>query len=80
MKKRISKRVREEAAVLLSAVACGDPWWGPGILDAKHSLGFSNDAFALAYEAHRSLPNWPNDYEGAAAEAEAMLRTGWSPS
>jgi hypothetical protein len=84
MSKRISKRVREEAALVMAVCASNDC----GTIDACNWLdlphwGDRDDletaAFIAALEAWR---HWLGKYRKpreAYAEAEAMLRTGWSP-
>lgn len=81
--KRISKKVREEAA-LLCAIATSSEF---GICEAayrlsdnidEYTLQIALDAQAVACRGFRrlSLGNYGLTY----AEAEALLRTGWSPS
>lgn len=76
---RISKKVREEAA-LLCAIAASDNY--DGIVSAAWRLDSIEGAQELALEAQafacsqrRLLTNYAETY----AEAEALLRCGWSP-
>jgi hypothetical protein len=82
--KRISKKVREEAA-LLCALAASNHWHGArphhpqGPIPPKDS-----EAGRLAYAAEkltwsiwRKSPLWTS--EAHWAEAEALLRCGWTP-
>lgn len=80
VKKRISKRVREEAAVLCSIAACNEwEWTAICAPDSNTESGaLAWQAERTAYAAWRSNPDWTPDTHWA--EAEAMLRTGWSPS
>lgn len=80
MAERISKRVREEAALLCSIAASTDIL----VTQAAGFIGASDDAVALAYDAwSRSFWNtdhlrgldWCEDW----AEAESLLRCGWLP-
>lgn len=92
-KKRISKRVREEAAVLCSIAACNEWEWTESdpascAPDSNPAIGAPDSntesgalawqAERTAYAAWRSNPDWTPDTHWA--EAEAMIRTGWSPS
>lgn len=79
---KISKRTREQAALICAMWASsGD---AVGLSDAQQSLGLSALARRvadLAWSAARQVPlACPNDsWRPRCAEAEAMLRTGWSP-
>lgn len=76
MGKRISKKVRNEAA-LLCAIAASN-----GI--ALASTGGSQPAFLVAVEARvaairSGMSSHDDYYRETCAEAEALLRTGWTP-
>ena len=84
-KSKISPRLREEAAVYCSAMAC---WWTGNFPPASNcanprDCGATQKSITLAYQALRSdLPDliyWNQQHAEAWAEAEAMLRTGWEP-
>lgn len=66
---RINRRVREQAAILCAIAASNDDLC---ISDVSDHLEW-HEAFHLAFKAMRIIPRL------AAAEAEAMLRTGWCP-
>ena len=71
---KYSKRDREMAARLCSMFACGYIW------QAEFALGI--DRWSPASElAHSAIDvAWSSLHFGdAAAEAEAMIRTGWTP-
>lgn len=75
---KISKKVREEAAMLLSMVSCGGG--EIGLEDVGRQTGMrKSESFNLAWAALMSSPEcdefWPFEY----LEAEMMVRTGWSP-
>lgn len=84
--KRISKKVREEAALICSAAAsCREPI---SILSTIPSFGAS----ARGHAARLALSAWQQGWDSsvdnhdnrarlcaAYAEAECLLRTGWSP-
>lgn len=78
---RITPRVREEAALLCAVAASTDVY----TMAAADHLDTSTDALQLAYAAW-SLSFWNTDHRrGEAwcedwAEAEALLRTGWTPT
>ena len=78
--KRIPKTLRENAA-LLCAIAASST--SDGLTNAEFFMGFGpNDGvFDLALMAWRVAERaHPHDGYGViAAEAEAMLRTGWTP-
>ena len=86
MKKRISRRVREEAAMLLSACACcGENQYRvieEGFPNAsRDALSLMYSAFAAASIDHADLPiGHPTLSRQYWAEAESMIRCGWSPS
>lgn len=85
--KRISKKVREEAALICdisASHASGDHWHS----DIGAALGFDREAAILAADALMEVRHidemddepgrlWPRYRD---AEAARMLRTGWSPS
>lgn len=81
-KKKISAKVRDEAATICAACA-SEPVF-VGVHHARDAIGASQEAGLLACDAwdfvDRSLgftysPLAPLAY----AEAEALLRTGWTP-
>ena len=87
--KRIPKRVREQAALICAIAACELPEfpnWGVRGARAyyKQTIGpaivASDEAIALALEAWRLVTlrgrHWTQAED---AEAEALLRCGWSP-
>lgn len=86
MSKRISKRVREEAAMLLSACACcGENQYRvleDGFPDAsREALSLMYSAFAAASIDSEGYPfNATLASRWYWAEAEALLRTGWTPT
>lgn len=76
MKSKYTKRQREEAADILAVMASSDAMAHP--MDAMSAVGASDRSLQLAVEATYATPSclgWREDY----AEAEAMLRTGWTP-
>jgi hypothetical protein len=81
---KVSKRDREMAALIMSIVACEGGWAQSNLLLAADALGIVNfsptgqlsPALDLAYEA---MSVSGVDAEGC-AEAEALIRCGWSPS
>jgi hypothetical protein len=79
--KRYSKKVREEAA-LICAIAASTPRYRVILTDVASDLDVSggSDSLSLACAAwwHPSLfdADWNTT---RAAEAEALIRTGWSP-
>lgn len=90
-KKKISKKVREEAATILSVVALrvgGAGWTTKGffITDIAGDMGFDGYTgpeselarSAFSFVASKCIAGL-ND-RLTAAEAESLLRTGWSPS
>jgi hypothetical protein len=85
-KKRISKRVREEAALFAQVRACE---WAAypastavfGFARASEDLGTSGPAVDLVCGAFDAIPAWCTyPLSEQWAEAEALLRTGWSPT
>ena len=83
--KRISKRMREEAAVLASILACeadhdapDSMWWTPYGGATPDAYRLWGKAYDLAYDARGASDNEETKKE-ASAEAEALLRTGWTP-
>jgi hypothetical protein len=79
---KVSKKVRELAATMASACACsGEHQFGvcesfkaPHWIDAIGLLGAAYKVASVAHDdgaRERDRQEW--------AEAEAMLRTGWSP-
>ncbi len=80
---RISKKVREEAA-LLCALTASNPKPYPLYADSARWINASAEALALAYRAaDRALyTRCADDSDNCSAidaEAEALLRTGWTP-
>jgi hypothetical protein len=80
VKPRISKRVRDEAALICAVCASGDLFtWDAatllGLPKTPERLGDS--AFRVVFYALRGRAKFdgPSTY----AEAEALLRCGWSP-
>lgn len=72
VKKRISKRTREQAALICAIAASTDGWLVHfGVFQIARWIGASDDAEYLALEACCAAAE--------PAEAEARLRTGWSP-
>ena len=88
MSKRISNRVREEAALLCSVVASNR---AVALSDAEYWLDISPskragviDGFGLACAARVHIQKLVTcahngDYRLVCAEAESLLRCGWSP-
>lgn len=84
MSRRISKRVREEAALLcaLRASYFGGSPNGFYVVDYVASeCGIGPAALSLAWAALDAIPLARSEYNASEcwAEAEAMLRTGWTP-
>lgn len=73
--KRISKRTREQAALICAVQASTPELQGWFYFTAK-LLGLSRCAPRLAVEAWLATPDGGR---GTYACAEALLRTGWSP-
>lgn len=82
----INARVRDAAAMLCSATACFWAQWRSGSV-TNHPLNDQHGVAAhLARAArhkvgkrHREEPTWGREVACCWAEAEALLRTGWSP-
>jgi hypothetical protein len=87
----ITDEVREEAALLCAVTASTRQW---GLNYEARDLCSSNEAAKLALDAWRTaeathdprLPSFGNEWDRSweiyfdiCAEAEAMLRTGWTP-
>ena len=80
---KISKRVREEAA-MICAIAASNAGLGiginpiPGSMSAAKWIGRNKDSAAtrLAWEAFMATRRI---FSEGYAEAESLLRTGWSP-
>jgi hypothetical protein len=84
--KRYSKKVREEAARVASMLACTLPGGADvDVLDcvlSPASTGAQALFWCAWHQARRSMPErWSrNAYDPILdAEAEALIRTGWSP-
>jgi hypothetical protein len=81
--KRISKRVREEAAVLASVLACDisphGAWWTPYGGASKEAYQLWGRAFDFVSDAYGDAFDHDTMKNQASAEAEALLRTGWTP-
>lgn len=75
---KITKRERERVAELLSMLACQPEEWD---LVTQNIKGFSCRHREIARQAAcRSLESWESrEWRAAYAEAEAMIRTGWTP-
>ena len=75
---RISKKLRDEAATIC-AVCASEPIF-LGASRASAALGFRFDAIQLACHAWMAAA-YPHNLDSplAYAEAEALLRTGWTP-
>lgn len=77
---KISKRVREEAALICAvAASCSCRWYGNIHMDlgtSREAYGLAADALTAAFERNEHGDHLERAYD---AEAEAMLRTGWSP-
>ena len=83
MKKRYSKKVREEAA-LICAIAASEPGAWYSVIEQHLGDGaWSDESHCLASyaygEARRRMPNVEFGDVTLDAEAEALIRTGWSP-
>ena len=84
---KISKRVREEAARLCSILACNAAartreTWCWSTVNAREATGVSRRVASVAHYAWAEavLTAWPAaDAFVRYAEAEALLRTGWTP-
>jgi len=77
---KISKRLREDSAVLcLVGAQVGGLWTAAQLVDGT-SVDEPNAARNLARVAHEAAYMAANDfYEDALVEAAALLRDGWSP-
>ena len=84
MKKRFPRKVREEAKLILAVCASN----GVGTLGACEALGIKPDsasdklvhaAFMAAYPAWKLWLGPNRKPRPVYAEAEAVLRTGWTP-
>jgi hypothetical protein len=83
---RISKKTREQAALWCSVMASNKHHYTSApTATARESLDINDEAAQLAFSAFwfaigRRFFNWTTS-EGmlANAEAESMLRTGWTP-
>lgn len=85
---KISKKTREEAALICAICASADPQqdeWG-STYQASCLTGLDRTAQKLASDAWLFVTNdapHVEDYDARVreryAEAEALLRTGWSP-
>lgn len=84
---KISKKVREEAALICAIAASGGvtPERGDrrsrvyGEIHRSLGVGGSDEALGLAIYAYVCLSEfmpWTPEFD---AEAEAMIRTGWTP-
>lgn len=77
---KITKRDRERVAEMLSMLACqpdGWPWvveYIPGFSSRRREIADKAVAAAADGDCYWA-PRWREVY----AEAEAMIRTGWSP-
>lgn len=87
---RISKRVREEAALILQCCASADQDSDEWRSTHQSMIGLDavNDARSLAYKAWEYVtdeigaspaPTYELSHRYRYAEAEALLRCGWSP-
>jgi hypothetical protein len=67
---------RDEAAMLLAIAASNDAH-GAALIDASNGVDASDAAYILADTASMAATGatWAEVY----AEAEALLRTGWTP-
>lgn len=82
---KISKRVREQAAIYCSAMAS---WWAAQRPN-EHFTKASKDVSQIAHAAHKATGIWPKPrskkaeanrvHSEAWTKAEALLRTGWAP-
>lgn len=82
----INRQTRDEAALICAASASiprlfEDDTICPCMYCTGREFGFSYAASKLATDAMYAAKVEPGEfyYEERAAEAEAMLRTGWSP-
>lgn len=82
MKKRISKREREQAALFASVIACNPGIGRTSTIDICEALGIQPASTDLWFQAWCfATSGRPSTYLEPVwdAEAEALLRTGWSP-
>lgn len=76
---KISKRTREEAA-MLCAIAASMPYATTWVVGSwMGSSRSANEAADDAWRAARNAASGPYIRHYVYAEAEALLRTGWSP-
>jgi len=82
---KISKKLREQAAHFCAALASTRCWMWADLIE---TIGVSTEACHLAgvarWRSMHAMEHGPgrrtsDDYAMAWAEAEAMLRCGWSP-
>lgn len=78
---KISKRVREEAALICAIAASNDWVWEGGDPCEQGASRAAVDLAIKVSDVSRVARRAVADYDVSApwAEAEAMLRTGWSP-
>lgn len=80
MSRRISPRLREQASVVCAQMAT---WWGSQCYSLHPRTGYDDPDYPwkLAHDAFSTGPVAARDiaYVERWAEAEAMLRTGWTP-
>lgn len=84
MKPKYSKRVREEAALICAIAASSGGWgsdeWSYGTISQLLGLTDTDYADCLAWDAWMSLgERYGYSDRARDAEAEALIRTGWSP-
>lgn len=77
---KISKRTREKAVLALS-IAANEPPSGMAALQVVSNLGLGDRVWSLVRDAHCCAYDKldDGDYELACAEAECLLREGWTP-
>lgn len=74
-----SEEEREEAAIALSC--CASSWTNEDPMALNEVVELDSNAYKLAVAAfdhvfnHYHFMSWPDTY----AEAEALVRTGWTP-
>ena len=75
---RISKKLRDEAATICAACASEPSFLGAA--RASAAFGFRFDSIQLACHAWMAAA-YPHNLDSpiSYAEAEALLRTGWTP-
>jgi hypothetical protein len=78
----VGKRTREQAALVCAIAACERKRSGLSMTDIALHLNVSHAAYQLAMKARAYVADMDghDGYEHACAEAEALLRCGWSPS